>query len=823
MMVVVSGFLLGASCLLMLKHHLTFNPPESPDVVGWVFENRYPKGQDLFYYLLALAALPISVSFLFLFWMFYSAIASSLTNASPHTTLKQDALTYLPLLLSLKVVNAAEPSFSEILLFPLLLVAALKAGFFTLNLLRIELHRIRGGSHWGAIICGFCIGLFYLMEKGPRSPDIVRSLRPLLIAPSLLWFFWLLYSKALSVILKRPFFEILHLDSQTYFPFALLLLDAVLFPVKGVGWILPLISCISVFALKMRVIVKLLRGGEVKVSGKLSDSLLFYIVIPALIYAFLYDGNLHGSIDLFHEGEMLGTANQLFFGKKPYRDIYVQHGFIQNVLKPYLAFKLFGRSVRASRMLSGAPHAQYGLLAPLCFVSLYFLALKSAEKRGTALLAILLSQIALGVPSSSTQLWISERHGLSFLSLIPVIAYMESKRNWKLIAAGACTTLAILYSLEGGLYTLGATGLFLLIFGVAQRDRTYRDRLTPILGYGIGVLAAFAPFWVYLAVIGGLDDFFHLSWVQCRYQLSIWGLPFPPLLPALSKVNSLNALRNFISGVIFKWYLPILTYVSTLIYLILRAILGDFKEKDWRLALVLFNAMAFFRTALGRSDYIHLLYATPLFWVLTALILERYSLSVGTHLESLKAGSRPYIRGVLLLFPLLILIWYISAAYDPVETVSGRIKRLSTHGVVPEGLVATSVDRVGIYISPEQAAQIEGIVNYIRKNTKPNEYIFDFTDRGAYYFLINRPNPTRYSQVIYASPRYLQREVVRDLEAKKPRYVLFREGLSLDGVPLDKRLPLIADYLAEHYMKEIDIHGITILRRRGEEAHSKGR
>lgn len=822
-MVVVSGFLLGTSCLLILKAHLTLNPPENPDVVGWVFENRYPKGQDLFYYSLALATLPISVSFLFLLWTFYSAIASSLTGISPYAALKQDALTYLPLLLSLKIVNAAEHSFSEILLPSLLLVVTLKAWFFTLNLLRIELHRIRRGLHRAPIICGFCIGVFYLMEKGPRSADVARSLWPLLIAPSLLWFFWLLYSKVVSVILKRPFHDVLHLDSQSYFPFALLLLDAVLFPVKGVGWILPLISCVSVLALKMRVIVKLLRGGEAEVSAKLNDSLLFYIVIPALIYALLYDGNLHGPIDLFHEGEMLGSANQLFFGKKPYRDIYVQHGFIQNLLKPYLAFKLFGRSVRASRMLSGAPHAQYGLLAPMFFVSLYFLALKSAEKRGTALLAILLSQIALGVPSRTTQLWISERHGLSLLTLIPVIGYMESKRNWRLIVAGACTTLAILYSLEGGLYTLGATGSFLLIFGLVQRDRTYKERLNPILGYGIGVFAAFAPFWVYLATIGGLDDFFHLSWVQCRYQLSIWGLPFPPLLQELSKVNSLDGLRRFISGMIFKWYLPILTYISTLIYLTLRAILGDFKREDWRLALILFNAMVFFRTALGRSDYIHLLYATPLFWLLTALILERYSLFVGTRLESLKEGARPYLSCVLLLLPLLIFIWYISAAYDPFETASGRIKRLSARKIVPEGLVATSVDRVGIYVSPEQAAQIEGIVNYIRKNTKPNEHIFDFTNQGAYYFLINRPNPTRYSQVIYASPRYLQREVVRDLETKKPRYVLFREGLSLDGVPLDKRLPLIADYLAERYIKEREIHGITILRRRDEEARSEVR
>ena len=128
------------------------------------------------------------------------------------------------------------------------------------------------------------------------------------------------------------------------------------------------------------------------------------------------------------------------------------------------------------------------------------------------------------------------------------------------------------------------------------------------------------------------------------------------------------------------------------------------------------------------------------------------------------------------------------------------------------------MDRAGSVDIPDgQVEQIQQVVAYIQENTAPSENIFDFTSQGAYYFFANRPSVTRFHMVSYASTPGMQREVIEALERDQTRLVIFKTGGwfdRVDGIPVEERHALIAEYLDEHYALAIDINNTQILLRK---------
>ncbi|MBI1929517.1 hypothetical protein HYR99_35385, partial [Candidatus Poribacteria bacterium] len=76
-----------------------------------------------------------------------------------------------------------------------------------------------------------------------------------------------------------------------------------------------------------------------------------YLIVPVFIYLLMYSGNIHGGIDLFHEGERLAPLNEMLHGGIPFRDIYVQHGLFQNTYLAWMGSKLFGPTLEGVRRM----------------------------------------------------------------------------------------------------------------------------------------------------------------------------------------------------------------------------------------------------------------------------------------------------------------------------------------------------------------------------------------------------------------------------------------------------------------------------------------
>ena len=79
----------------------------------------------------------------------------------------------------------------------------------------------------------------------------------------------------------------------------------------------------------------------------------------------------------------------------------------------------------------------------------------------------------------------------------------------------------------------------------------------------------------------------------------------------------------------------------------------------------------------------------------------------------------------------------------------------------------------GMIVPTWQADEIEGIVEFLQKNTKPNEVVFTYPELGNFNFWANRPFVGRFPIATFSwhSPRWHQ-ELVKDFLKAKPHYVV---------------------------------------------------
>ena len=539
---------------------------------------------------------------------------------------------------------------------------------------------------------------------------------------------------------------------------------------------------------------------------------LEYVILPIFIYLLTYSASLHGNIDMFHEGERLAPLNEMLHGGVPFRDVYVQHGLFQNAYLAWFGSLLFEPTLFGVRSMED-------ILAPLGYVAFYLLGLQVF--RGRCLTAFICMLIASG-----TAFWVSPRHSLGLISFAFVANFLTHSQStskgspfsWKLLLAGIFTSLAFWYSTEIGLYTLGAIGLFLCIYGL-RSSIEIRKRLFPLINYSCGVLLGFLPIAAYFFSHGALDDAIWNSYIQCRYQLATWGLAFPSLSKTIALLST-EGWRAFIFSKGFQWYLPICIFLMITVYLTYRRLSSTNSANTMKLLLLLLGGIAFFRTALGRSDGGHLIYGATFLWLLCLLPLEGGIVSMfRVCLSTLKGESSWHaaVKGAWVLIPIAIFCWYVGEVHHPLVGFSEKWQRLRQNPF-KQNVVSEELARAGaVDIPDDQVEQIQKVVAYIQENTAENEKIFDFTSQGAYYFFANRPGVSRFHQVSYASTPAMQQEVIEALERDKTRLVIFKTGGwfdAVDGIPVEERHLLIAAYLQENYELAVNINTTEILIRK---------
>ena len=702
------------------------------------------------------------------------------------------------------------------------------------------------------------------VDQYPKQQEFFYYLLALVGIPATIWVYWFgwhTYSQWAAQITNQPIDRVLKLNALASTPLWLSWLQVFNFNHAGfLGLTLPiglmLLFKLVLFSLRFQPI----EGKDDTVSsepltlqtGKIfaiprNMRVLFrgceYILLPIFIYLLVYNGNINGGIDMFHEGERLAPLNEMLHGGVVFRDVYVQHGLFQNAYLAWFGSKIFEPTLMGVRSMER-------VLGPLGYIALYLLGLQVF--RGRFLTAFLCFLIASGDNFS-----VSARHSLGLLSFACIANYLTYHREkglfipwqrnlsekptwisfllrfgWKLILAGFFTSLAFWYSTEVGVYTLGAIGLFLVIYSLQRRIQLHLRPL-PLVGYCIGLLLGFLPVAIYFLSHGALDDAIWNSYIQCKYQLAIWGLKFPSLSATLAIISE-NGWQAFILSNGFRWYLPICVFMVTAAYLTYRRLCRTniSAEDALKLLLLLLGGIAFFRTALGRSDGGHLNYGATFLWLLCLFPIDRGISRVFNNLFGGESGEGfrarlslltdkarwlRALRAIWIIIPIGMFVWYVGEVHHPLNGLKNKWERMRVNQF-KQNIVTEELERAGnVDIPDDQVEQIQKVVAYIQENTAPNEKIFDFTSQGAYFFFANRPSVTRFHMVSYAATPGMQREVISALERDQTRLVIFKTGGwfdRVDGIPVEERHPLIAKYLENNYELAININNTEILLRK---------
>ena len=494
------------------------------------------------------------------------------------------------------------------------------------------------------------------------------------------------------------------------------------------------------------------------------------LAVVALGAAAWYGGFYFGrGLDVPDEGLLLHAAERLAQGQVPYRDIYfIYTPGLQYTLA--LLFRLFGPSLTVE-------HALQGAFAVAMSVTVYALARHFAGWRWSAAAVAL---VAMFGGLNSYRFW------LGLLVVAALVAYAQRPTPQRLLGAGALVGVTYLFAQEVGLYALG-TGLGLLGLDWLCGQARWR-RLGPTVGRAAllvcGAMLVLGPWLLVLAGQDALRPMLDATLrVAFQHQPQYMHVPLPPLLPLVPDQLDTNVVYG---------PPPYLFYVKCLLYLpLVVAVVGSawFLRRLWRegfqgdlrrVAPALGFAVLALATVADRADYYHLRQMLPATLIVVAWLLAE----AGRAFERARLPRARWQPAYLALLPLV-----------PVLVLSvGEAKQWRQDQDTP-----LTTSRGSVRVTAQQARDLGELLAALRARTAPGEPIFVWPAETGIYFLADRPNPTRFGQLVPTEAVLLrdgdgvvQREMVAAIEAAGVRWGVAAPTENVNGMPFAGYAPLLA-------------------------------
>jgi len=492
------------------------------------------------------------------------------------------------------------------------------------------------------------------------------------------------------------------------------------------------------------------------------------------------------SISMLDEGALVHIADRIASGEVLYRDVatgvmpaaYYLHA---------LLFFVFGRSLLVGRLFMI-------LLFALASAGV-FLTARSVTTRAVALSAAL-SFSALSVSHWRFPGYASEAIFLVFLTLAAARVFLSTRRQKWLFLTGLGLGFTILFKQNYGAFvSLGvAVGL---AAGAPDARRGFRDVAMAAVVAALPIAVTAALF----ASAGAAADFWYFTVrVPLQIPFTIFARPWPPLWGEPDG----RLLRDIVYYLPFEelaldlneWlyghlWLPIavvrVTYSLPPVFLLL-AVFAWLREASRRRkamdriagetrnlaagALYLGTSLFLFLGVFPRVDTHHLVLALAPCFLLAAWLGG--------------PEPRPLVRrGALAVAGFLFTLSLVSQAAVIAD-------------IYPEQRRDAFLDlpRARVWAERWQVAEIRRQIEQIEKRVPAGEPIFVAPAAPMYYFLADRPNPSRYPLIL---PGALdEEEVVRTLQNGPVRYALISDT-AFENFPFQYVAPRVWDYVVRHF------------------------
>jgi hypothetical protein len=276
-------------------------------------------------------------------------------------------------------------------------------------------------------------------------------------------------------------------------------------------------------------------------------------LLIALAYLVSYDGDVDGPLDLYHEGDRMAHYDTIKAGGLPFRDYFVQHGPGEDVLKPVIAFKLWGESGASLRRLGQNTYVYRGYLPALGAAAVVL--------TGCVLLGGGWAALAPFAFVVACLYEVSERPMLGFLAIAALGAFIRSGRRVWLSVGGFLTALAALYSLEVGVATGMAAALWLLCGrspSSPERRGRWRPRIIELCLFFGGLSVVFVPVLAWCQAKGIFPELVSNITLQLFRRRELWYAAYP--VPAWRAAESVIDNLHVLAGMISLYYLIPLIY-----------------------------------------------------------------------------------------------------------------------------------------------------------------------------------------------------------------------------------------------------------------------
>ena len=490
--------------------------------------------------------------------------------------------------------------------------------------------------------------------------------------------------------------------------------------------------------------------------------LLTFLLIAAAVCAVCYNGDTDGPLDLYHEGDRLAAYDALSAGALPYRDVYVSHGLGEDVIKPYLACEWFGASVESLRRLGRNSYIYSGyltVLGPLAVLLAGMAWLR--DVRAVALLGLLL---VCGLYE------ISERPAMAMAAVAAIGMWRQHRRRRWMLAAGICTGLATLYSMETGVFVgLAITGWLVAGHLFLPKDEGERTRGTAraLVTYALGFLIVFGPFLVWCGVRGILGNFIENTQIQFGLRGEVWPNKYPALTWTAGQPWSANLL--VMGAVAGMFYVLPLAYFAGVVIALGRRETGDVTARRTLLFASLLG-ICFWLSPMAQSDVWHVAYVSGVFAFFAAAVFW-YTRKVE------RSGVSRKVAGGMVVFVCVTLV-LVADGGALVRRVSGRESRfVPAHLQSADGTLAeASLPHIGkVKIPYEQNAELGAIVGLIQRHSAADDYLLDLSDQPLLYFLAERRCPTRFHLMSQCNSPSLRAMMLAELlkKPKLPKLVIY--------------------------------------------------
>ncbi len=354
--------------------------------------------------------------------------------------------------------------------------------------------------------------------------------------------------------------------------------------------------------------------------------------------------------------------------------------------------------------------------------------------------------------------------------LAAVLVALVAKKVSRFVLAGGLCGAASFFTQQRGL--VAAVGLCIFImadgwFGSPKWELTAKKMLAVAVGFASALAVLCLPF----IIAAGPKNFFASTILYPqRYYAYDPNNRFAVVLHDIAAVQNIGSISDAIYSAAILMYLLVLPLACVAFLIAMLAKKPKWAEIRNIVLVAVVGAALIFTTIAPLSSRlfgVSGLALVVLFWLVRS---------------GLKDLARSRIAIAALILPLLLL--GASQVYR-LQTSSGHVM-LST----PTGtLAASSSPQTGRYV-------------FLSENTSPGEPFFEVYEPFIYFPLQLR-NPTRYGQIWqtdYTRPEHVA-EVVKDLSASKPKFLLWDNGYDLppeDRQPGDHTGPL-AEFVKHNY------------------------